>query len=622
MLHGKKILGVCIPRIHTPSANEFIETLSEGLKPHGYCVFAYTTCSDLYWNTPNEAGEKTVFELLDFNVIDALVINCENFKDTALINDIIRRAHSHDVPVITFGAEYEGCTALQFNYRVGMEKMVRHVVEDHGCRDLHFMAGFMGNPYSEERIDVFKKVIAEYGISFSEDMVSYGDFWSAPTIEATEKLIAENRVPEAMICANDTMALNVCTVMAKHGIRVPEDIIVTGFDGTNDGQITRPTIATCTCSNAALASEVVRLVSEGLTSESSSVNTIAPPLEPAQSCGCVKDVVTNLSEHLAKLNDRFYRYQGDENCLFDMSARIINCSGLQEIHNILGKQNFYDFTCVLRRECADNAVNPMQYHESNTENLILLFDTDVPLPFEPYSFHYSEIFPNLPAQLEMGDPVIFSALNFLNIPLGYVSFHFHNYDLDNYYSIPQAVNMLNNSIGCFRNMRYQQYLGERMEELYAHDHLTGLFNRNALVNYFEENAERFRRGTESITFILCDLDRLKYINDTFGHDEGDFAISAVSDALRLAIPQNSIVARWGGDEIVALFTGGFDEQAMREKISGNLNEIAQKKPYDITASLGVFTVEPDGLTSLDELTKAADRLMYEEKLLHHKSREN
>lgn len=621
MLYGKKIIGVCIPRIHTPSANTFIKTLSEAVRPYGYVIFAYTTCSDLYWNNPSETGEKTVFKLLNFDILDILVIMCENFNDSDMITSMIRQAKEKNVPVITFGQKHEDCITLEFDYHSGMKNMVRHVIEHHGCRQLHFMAGFKGNPFSEERIQAFKEVIAEYDIEFTEDMLSYGDFWSAPTIEATEKLIELGHIPQAIICANDAMALNVCNVMQKHGYRVPEDIIVTGFDGIDDGQITTPTITTCVCSYSSLANEIADLIIDGSVNSGSFVRRIMPPLELEQSCGCIRNVTTNLSAHLSKLNDRFYRYQADENSLFDMGAKIISATNLKEINHIMLGYNFYDMTCVLQRECVDSTINPMTTPETESDYRYLLFDTDVP-PFSPYQFKYSKIFPNIKAHIDAGDPIIFSALNFLNIQLGYVSFHFHNYDLDNYYSIPQTVNMLNNAIGCFRNMRYQQYLNERMEELYAHDHLTGLLNRNALVNYFDTNAEKMRSGSADITFILCDLDRLKYINDTFGHDEGDFAISAVADALSLALPDSAVAARWGGDEMVAMFTGGFDESVMRSEIACFLSTVAESKPYDITASLGIITIKPNELGELDELTKASDKRMYEEKLRNHKNRKD
>jgi DNA-binding LacI/PurR family transcriptional regulator len=94
------------------------------------------------------------------------------------------------------------------------------------------MGGFRDNVFSEERKQIFRKVIEEYGIAFDEEkMCSYGDFWAMPARKATEEIIASGDIPDAIICANDYMAINVCDVMKNHGYSVPEDVIITGLTG-------------------------------------------------------------------------------------------------------------------------------------------------------------------------------------------------------------------------------------------------------------------------------------------------------------------------------------------------------------------------------------------------------
>ena len=71
---------------------------------------------------------------------------------------------------------YENTINVCFNYEDGFENVVRHVIEEHGCRKLHMMAGLKDNDFSERRIDVFKKVLSENNIPFSNSMISYGEF--------------------------------------------------------------------------------------------------------------------------------------------------------------------------------------------------------------------------------------------------------------------------------------------------------------------------------------------------------------------------------------------------------------------------------------------------------------
>lgn len=624
MIFGKKVLGVITTRVNTPSANLLITRLDEQLSKHNYRIFVYSTCSELSGNTPAEAGEKSVYELIDFNILDAIVVTYEKIKDRELANDIIARAKKFGKPVFVVGGKVEGCINLMFDYKAGMREITRHVLGHHNVRRPHFMAGFEGNSFSEERIDAFREVLAEFDIPFDSSMVSYGNFWSEPTRVATLALIDSGNLPEAIICANDTMAVAACSVLQENGIAVPDDIIVTGFDGINDVRISSPTVSTSMCSNAEIADIIAELLTNEKMLESASEEYyVMPRLDLAQSCGCEKEININAGAYLTKLNDRFNRYQTEEMTLFQMTAKIFTCDNISQMAKYMSEVGFYELVCVLRKECIDETVNPItQPENSDKDNLFVLYDTDNLENFTPYEFNSSLIFPNIRDQLDKGHPLIFVALNFLNIPLGYVCFHYHNYDVDNYYKIPQTINIINSAVGGYRNMRYQHYLMNKMEELYQCDRLTGLYNRNALVKIYEELQDELRGGHRNITFIIGDLDRLKYINDTFGHIEGDFAIRAVADALKQAVPDEALVARWGGDEMVAIFTGDCDEQAIRDSMTRYLEElrIREGKPYEITASVGMVTVFPDELASLDEITKTADRLMYAEKLERRKAR--
>lgn len=624
MLHGYKIIGICTTKVNTPIDNMLIAGVNERLKDMGYRVFVYSTCSDLFWGSRSEAGEKSVFDLLDFNVLDVVIITYEKIKDRALSEDIARRAREKGLPVIVLDGHIDGCINLNFDFKLGFEKIVRHVVEKHGLRRLHMMAGIKDNIFSDERIDVFKKVLAEHEIPVDDSMISYGDFWSTPTRVATEELLARGELPEAVVCANDSMAVTMCAVFREHGISVPEDIIVTGFDGIDDVQIASPTISTCVCASNVRADMIADIIcGKREVSKDGEDIALVPKLELAQSCGCGNEHQLNVSEHLTKINDNFNRFQGEELLFFEMASNIFACKSFEEVAQQLDHPMIYNFTCVLRKECIDETVNPMTIPEQrDEENLYLLFETDCPRPFEPFEFRRSEIYPELKEHIKYGYPLVFEAINWLEIPLGYVVFHYQNYDIENYCKIHQTANSIGNAIGGLRNIRHQHWLNARMEEVYKMDRLTGLYNRNALVNEFEQREEAMRSGTEKITFILADLDRLKYINDTFGHMEGDFAIRSVAEALKMAAPGGAILARWGGDELVALFTGECDEADIRDKMCEYLERRAGElsKPYEITASVGVVSIEPSQLVSLDEITKASDKLMYNEKLAKRKAR--
>ena len=124
--------------------------------------------------------------------------------------------------------------------------------------------------------------------------------------------------------------------------------------------------------------------------------------------------------------------------------------------------------------------------------------------------------------------------------------------------------------------------------------------------------------------VSVDLDNLKGINDTYGHHEGDNAITTIAKALGAASGKNDIVARFGGDEYIAAGVCLTDNYA--EDFLNRFNEYLENynassgKPYLIEASCGTCSLTPASEKSIDEFIKSADELMYAQKAIHRKHR--
>jgi two-component system cell cycle response regulator len=147
------------------------------------------------------------------------------------------------------------------------------------------------------------------------------------------------------------------------------------------------------------------------------------------------------------------------------------------------------------------------------------------------------------------------------------------------------------------------------------DELTGLHNRRGFVTLGEQHLKLTRRRGLRTSLVFVDLDDLKYINDSFGHREGDYALQQVARALRECFRDSDIIARLGGDEFCALLSDASEssEEVVRERLRRLLeahNEAAQR-PYRVSVSLGV--VEVNGPVGLEHDIARADALMYAQK---------
>lgn len=166
-------------------------------------------------------------------------------------------------------------------------------------------------------------------------------------------------------------------------------------------------------------------------------------------------------------------------------------------------------------------------------------------------------------------------------------------------------------------MQYQNFLKRQIEEMYQSDTLTGLYNRNRFMREYENLMEEFEQEKRKVSVILADLDNLKYINDHFGHGEGDIAIHTVAQALKNACPESAICGRFGGDELIAVCSGIVDPGEIDRRMEDFLKSYNESagKPYTVAASLGVYVAEPTEDMKFEELLKKTDTLMYMNKAM-------
>src|SRR5712664_4081760 len=136
----------------------------------------------------------------------------------------------------------------------------------------------------------------------------------------------------------------------------------------------------------------------------------------------------------------------------------------------------------------------------------------------------------------------------------------------------------------------QALLDRELRHLALTDELTCLYNRRGFFAAAAHQLKMASRNAQSLLLLYCDLDNLKMINDSFGHQEGDMALIRAADALEQAFRASDILARLGGDEFVVLatVTSGKTEELVLRRLEKNLKELnAEETRYGLSLSIGV-----------------------------------
>jgi DNA-binding LacI/PurR family transcriptional regulator len=171
--------------------------------------------------------------------------------------------------------------------RGGMSALVAHLVHEHAVTDLEFVGGFSITDY-EERFTGMQEALRAEGLPAPEAPIDPSVLGEGRALTVLRELIAERRLPRALVCASDQLALAVMDLLQASGLRVPDDVIVTGFDGVLAARLSRPTLTTVRQPMEAMGRVAARLLVEATVTPTRAprVFRLGTHLYPRGSCGC------------------------------------------------------------------------------------------------------------------------------------------------------------------------------------------------------------------------------------------------------------------------------------------------------------------------------------------------
>jgi diguanylate cyclase (GGDEF)-like protein len=177
------------------------------------------------------------------------------------------------------------------------------------------------------------------------------------------------------------------------------------------------------------------------------------------------------------------------------------------------------------------------------------------------------------------------------------------------------------SIG--RDITDRKLMEEKLRALTITDDLTGLYNRRGFYALAEQQVKLARRMGKEMLLLSADLDNLKRINDTLGHQGGDAALVEAAEIIKSCFRRSDIIARVGGDEFVVLQieTARIDPASLSARLQQKIDERNEKNAggFRLSISFGIARFGPSDDRSIDEMLHEADQLMYEHKRQKHRA---
>lgn len=640
-----KILGLMVCCAHDEATSEYIQNINRRCTELGYKLLVFNSFTDYFEDSSSQNPTRLIFNIINYDILDGVIILTETIKSAAVIEEISARAKKKKIPVSTIITPAEGCYNITYDFTENFKKIIDHIIEVHDCKRIYFVSGFKGNPFAEERLNCYRESMAEHGLEIDERGIGYGNFWNQPTYELLEKWINDDKLPkpDAIVCANDAMAIATCLKLSEYGYKVPDDIIVTGHDGI-EGEKSHSPRLTNAVTNIVEASEcAVNIIHGALNGEKIEANTVVPStLVFSESCGCKPITSHSINAKIMELSAEVSQQADFENHLNTMAARLSEDNDFDSFRIHLSEYmestwSHAAWICMApgsmsprpltSEELADDATyEPPETRFFDGDKLVNVLSWENGVPYTPHSimFDRNEILPNLFEKLEKYGMIFFCPIYFRNAAQGYIGLC-SNLDNNPFKFIQTFMSYLNMILEIVNQKLFINAAVSQLKSMYILDFLTSLYNRRGFYSKIKPKLENCISLRYDLAVVSVDMDGLKDINDTYGHSEGDYAIKKFANLLCQCADSETIVARFGGDEFVVASVcpdGEISAKKFKTTLKRKLaayNEISDR-PYKIEASIGVSITKPDENTNLDELIELADSIMYRQKANHRKLR--
>ncbi len=624
-----KNIAVLMTALDSEAQTVALKGIEEFGKSRGYNIAVFLWYTGAFEKDKHNLGEVNIVNLPDLSLFDGVIVFANVFHiehNRKMIEEILEKL---TCPIVCIGCKIKDYYSIRTDNYTAMRKLVEHFVVDHKVKDIHFVKGIEGNEDAAERYRAFEDVMNEHNIPILPERISQGDFYVTGGEEAAEEIL--NCVlpfPEAIICANDVMAITICDILMERGYRVPDDVIISGYDYSIESQSHYPRITSVRSRFMELGMEACKILLDVLAGKDIEKDTYLPDeVILDESCGCEDKSVMYMEKdsHVVRGEDIARRKMLHQ--LIRLEKNLTEGEGLEDwmesLRQFVPKIDVSEFYCCVNEGFVENVfeLDILEQEEMTTEerlaysrlsNPILAYKNGAFVTKPAFESKYA--FDDMFKDADKCKLYIFSPMHYLERNFGYFVFVDSAFPINNQLYISWLIKM-GDSIENIRKQSMLQNAMNRLDDMYIRDSLTGVYNRFGMERHFAEIKRKCMMSRISMQLSFIDLDNLKKINDVYGHETGDEIISAAATILQEESGKY-YVTRYGGDEFIVMGTvhNKTEVEEYWERVQQRIAQYnAGDRKAELSMSFGYDIFKVEAKTYLDDCIRVTDKMMYEEK---------
>ena len=599
-MNQRKRIALLLGQPGEDNQKKFIEGFMENAFSMNYDVCVFTMYHKIQESKPRETGESNIFKLIQYDRFDAVVIMGDTIQTPGVLFNIEKKLKAtYKGVVLCVDKASNHFPSIRIDHYTPIVQLVSHLIEKHGIEDIAFLTGSKWHPHSTERLQAYMECMKAHGIEVKDEYIVYGDYWYDSGLKAVDRLIQNcEKLPRAIACANDYMAIGVADGLTRNGYRVPEDVAITGYGATEEGRTSPQPITSVYMPSKEFGGYAVDCVTALL------CKTEMPIFKPDYkfftgcSCGCHNDSVIPVAP--VRKEWTIYATKGIlhtnvDYLLEDMLSRN-NFRGLMDtIQTYTYQIREFDSFHICLNASWDNT----KKDDSNLIKMGYAPDIIPVLKCGPSGkgedklnfteqFDVKEMLPDMYKDRDVPKAYIFSPLHFEDICFGYAVISYGNiaksYE-ENYYMWLRNVML---GLEYYRRIAALRAQNQIIEEQKIMDSLTGLFDYNGFVKHAKPMLERVKSTNQYVAVLAVDVCDIGEINAQKGREAGDKVLIELAKVLKASAGEGAMCCRLGNDEFVVAQISPEDNSDMTRKISEKVLE-----------ALFAYNASPDAVACIE-----------------------
>lgn len=489
-------IAVIIPQISSNSDTEFIDPIHSTAVKFGYDTIVISSVIDYldqHLDLSYSKGQTNIFDLLIHGGFDGIIFAADRFCSEKLRKNILDLLRRRDIPCVAVNYEQPYFPVISANEETQLYLSSMHLIKEHNCKKIYCIGGYKGHSQSEHLIDGYRRAMDENGLFYDDSCIFYGEYWK-DIPHQTAKDIADGiiELPDGIVCGSDIMAVEIIRTLSENGIKVPEDVKVTGCGGniiSQNERVSVTTIAGQERRNGSLA--ISKLL--GIMGVNAEFADIPPAMVFGESCGCGDCGGIRRSKSLADMREYTGTIfsileQRKTNSHGEMIRRMSECKDIYDVSGtFLGccymiPTGVKAELCLCDDWCRD-LDDPTVYRRGGLpDNMLLAIEACYDGGDKMVEYPTKDVFPSLKKPHAPRLTVV-TSLHYKGQIFGYVGFTYKkaiHIVLDEFYT-----NWCD-SVGCglntIQNRMYKEYVNKRIESLSEFAPVLGIYNKRGLIN--------------------------------------------------------------------------------------------------------------------------------------------